>query len=261
VSASGPGGRPSLSVDGDERPVAVPCLLLRRGKVCRPGDDGPTVATRPDGSPFDPFDVLDRLRRDYTVVYLVDLDGIERQEPQLDFIQEFSRDVILWVDGGVRTADQSIDILVAGARRAVVSSAMLGSARELKRAWRLSPELIFEIELHQGVLQARPDWEATDPVDLARRVREIGPDHLIVSPRDSDPDWALVRTLAAGGPTWVDGSYRLRDAPQLAPNGAVGGIFHIDAILDEGRGHGTGDPLASTDARDDEDQNQLNHDE
>ena len=219
------------------------------------------MALQANGTPFDPFDVLDRLRRDYSVVYLVDLDGIERQEPQLDYIQEFSRDVTLWVDGGVRTSDQSIDILVAGARRAVVSSAMLGSARELRRAWRLSPELIFEIELHQGELQARPDWNVTDPVELARQVRELGPDHLIVSPRDADPDWTLVRTLAAGGPTWVNGSYTLRDAPQLARTGAVGGIFHIDAILDEGRDREPTEPLASTDVRDDEDQNQLTRDE
>jgi len=103
----------------------VPILLLRRGRVCRPGDDGPQPAAGPDGSPIDPFDVIDRLARDSKLLYLVDLDGIERGEPQLDYIQEFSRDLPLWVDGGVRTADQSIDILVAGAQRAVVSTGLL----------------------------------------------------------------------------------------------------------------------------------------
>lgn len=255
------GSRGPVVVEGDERPTAIPCLLLRRGRVCQPGDEGPQVALNAAGEPYDPFDVLDRLRRDYALVYMVDLDGIERQEPQLDYIQEFSRDVTLWVDGGVRTADQSIDILVAGARRAVVSSALLSGPRELRRAWRLSPELIFEIEMHQGSLRSRPDWETADAVSLARQVREIGPDHLIVSPRDADPDWNLVRELAAGGPTWVNGTYRLADAGQLRPTGAVGGIFHIGSLLDATAPTPPRSTLRSAPPRDDEDQNQLTRDE
>ena len=103
----------------------VPCLMLQRGAVCVPGRDGPVVATPPDGGRFDPFDVVDRLVADYSLIYLVDLDGIARAEPQLDLLQELSRDATLWVDGGVRTADQAIDILVAGAQRAVQSLSLI----------------------------------------------------------------------------------------------------------------------------------------
>lgn len=233
----------------------VPCLLFRRGQVCRRGNDGPVPATSSSGGPLDPFDVIDRLVREYSHLYLVDLDGIERGEPQLDYIQEFSRDIALWVDGGVRNADQSIDILVAGAQRAVVSSALLEGPEELERAWALSPELAFEIPLENGRPLARREWDSSDAVALARTVAEIGVDQLILSPRGTDPDWTLVRSVAAIGPTWVDGTFAPSDLARLRAAGAAGGIFHIEAILDEGAAIPSAETARAppTTSRDDED--------
>jgi len=213
-------------------PALVPCLLLRKGQVCVPGPDGPVVAFSPDGPPFDPFDVVDRLTQDYSMLYVVDLDGLERGEPQLDYLQEIARDTTLWVDGGVRTADQAIDILITGARRAVLSSAYLHGPRQLKRAWRLSTELVVELEFRSNrLVLADSSWGTDDPVEFSRIVREAGPDHLVISPRETDPDWNLVAQISAGGPTWVDGSFNPQEVPQLAAARADGGIFHIDDLL------------------------------
>ena len=214
-------------------PGLMPCLLLRKGQVCLPGPDGPVPARGPDGRTFDPFDVVDRLAENYSIVYIVDLDAIEREDPQLDYLQEIAREVSFWVDGGVRTAEQAIDILITGARRAVLSSAYLRGPRQLKRAWRLSEELVFEVEIDQSgqLVLADPGWGTADPVEFARTVRAAGPSHLIVSPREIDPDWNLVASVAADGPTWVNGSFDPRDLPALTAAHASGGIFHIDEFL------------------------------
>jgi len=235
----------------------MPCLLLRRGQVCLPGPDGPVTARGPEGQAFDPFDVVDRLAANYPMVYIVDLDAIEREDPQLDYLQEIAREVSFWVDGGVRTAEQAIDILITGARRAVLSSAYLRGPRQLKRAWRLSEELVFEMELDRSgqLVLADPNWGTEDPAELAQVVRTAGPNHLIVSPREADPDWNLVGRVADGGPTWVDGSFDPRDTPALAKAHAAGGIFHIDEILRHWgeRPLPTSDPSnVTTSARDDE---------
>jgi histidine biosynthesis protein len=241
---------------GPRGPALTPCLLLRKGEVCLPGPDGPTAARNRDGVALDPFDVVDRLAKDYSMLYVVDLDGLEHQEPQLDYLQEISRDMTMWVDGGVRTADQAIDILVAGARRAVLSSAYLQGPRQLKRAWRLSTELVFEMEFEEGRLAlADSAWGTQDPIEIARIVREVGPDHLILSPRETDPDWSLVARVAAGGPTWVDGSFHTRDLSQLEAAGGAGGIFHIEELLnhwDETPLADSGSTERTSPARDDE---------
>lgn len=199
----------------------------------RPGPDGPTVARTAAGAPLDPFEVADRLAPEYSLLYVVDLDGIERGNPQLDYLQEIARDMALWVDAGVRTADQAIDVLVTGARRAVLSSAYLKGPRQLARAWRLSSELVFELELERSRIAPTPgDWGTLDPVELAEIVRAAGPDHVVLSPREAEPDWSTIRTIAAAGPTWVDGTFSAADAPRLAEAGAAGGIFHLDEMFD-----------------------------
>lgn len=167
------------------------------------------------------------------MIYLVDLDGLEHGDPQLDYLQEIAREATLWVDGGVRTAEQAIDILITGARRAVLSSAYLHGPRQLKRAWRLSTELVFEMEFEPSgrLVLADPGWGTEDPAEVARIVREAGPDHVVLSPREADPDWNLVARVSAGGPTWVDGSFNPQDFARLASAHAAGGIFHIDELL------------------------------
>jgi hypothetical protein len=222
----------ATSSGGRSGPSLVPCLMLRRGKVCLPGPAGPVEARTPGGEPYDPFDVVDRLSEDYPLLYVVDLDGIERGEVQLDYLQELSRDVGLWVDAGVRHADQAIDVLVAGARRAVLSTASLAGPKELKRAWRLSTEFVFEVEFtdaHNAL--AAPAWESTNPEALASVARAVGVQEVVLSPRGEEPDWALVHRIAAGGPTWVNGTFDPSESSRLVDAGAVGGIFHLDTFL------------------------------
>ena len=227
--------------------------MLKSGDVYLPSADGPAPARTPDGSRYDPFDIVDRLAADYPLVYLVDLNGVETGEPQLDFVQELTRDATLWVDGGVRTADQAIDILVAGAQRAVLSSAVLRGPRELARAWKLSTEYAFEIEMDAQGLVASPTWPETDPVGLVRSVRQVGIDHCVVSPREVEPNWTLVTALAAGGPTWVNGSFDPIDLPRVQQAGARGGIFHIDGLLRDMKPSSKPEPTApSTSLRDDD---------
>jgi hypothetical protein len=181
----------------------------------------------------DVFDVLDALAPQYRSVYLVDLDGIERNVPQLEYIQEVSRDTTLWVDAGVRRADGAIDILVAGAERAVLSSSYLQGPRELKRAWKLSTDIVFEVELSDGVpAPSDPAWGAPDAISLATAARAAGPDTVILSPRGADPDWNLVTSVASHGPTWVDGTFVRGDVRRLIEANADGGIFHIEDVLD-----------------------------
>ncbi len=185
----------------------------------------------------DPFDVLDRLSSDYAMLYVVDLDGIEREDPQLDYLQELAREMTLWVDAGVRTAEQAIDVLITGARRAVLSSAYLRGPRQLARAWRLSTDLVFEVEMRGPALApADARWGAVDAAALARAVRAAGPDHIIVSPRETEPDWSVVRVIASEGPTWVDGTFSREEAPRLTECGASGGIFHIEDLLSSWEG-------------------------
>jgi uncharacterized protein related to proFAR isomerase len=162
----------------------------------------------------------------YRRIYIVDLEGVQKNEPQLDLWQELSREADLWIDAGVQLGDQSIDILVSGARRAVLSTGRIRNAGELDKAWKLSQELAFEIEISGGkVASTVSAWNGRAPEEVAGVVRAIGPTILILSFRGENVDWELVRRVAAAGPTWVGGSYLFGDLARVQGVGARGGIF------------------------------------
>ncbi len=221
---------------GTRAPREIPALLIRSGRVYTPGPDGPEPARAPNGTPIDPFDAFDRLTPNFRRIYIADLNGIEGGEPQLDLWQELARESDLWIDGGVQTADQAIDILVSGARRAILSTGRLRSTEEVAKAWALSQELAVEIEvLDEGVRASAKSWRGADPVAVATEVRAAGPQIVILSPRGIDVDWSMVRRVAEGGTTYVAGSYPQGAVGMLTSAGARGGIFYpTPAFLSDG---------------------------
>ncbi|MCI4358852.1 MAG: HisA/HisF-related TIM barrel protein [Thermoplasmata archaeon] len=206
--------------------------MLRHGQVVVPGEGAPVVARTRDGAEYEVFDVVDSLMSRFGRIYVVDLDGVEENRPQLDYLQEISRDAELWLDAGARTADEAIDALVTGASRVVLSSATLNGPKELARAWNLSQELTFEIELQDGHVSARADsWRSLTAAALAEEIRATGPNELIVGPRDGTVDWEQVRVIAHQGPTWVGGIFAASESERLTWSGSTGGIFHLGGDL------------------------------
>ncbi len=208
--------------------------MIAKGRVMVPGEEGPEIARNPNGGPLDIFDVADFLSGRYPRLYVVDLDGIEDNRPQLDFLQEIAREADVWIDAGPRTADQAIDILITGARRAVLSTAYLRSGKELKKAWGLSPDLTVEIEARgTGTFAVEPDWANRPPTEVAEAVRAVGIDEVVLSYRERDTDWTTVRAVAGAGTTWVGGSFERSQARELTASGAAGGFFHVRDELSE----------------------------
>ncbi|HXQ48412.1 MAG TPA: HisA/HisF-related TIM barrel protein [Thermoplasmata archaeon] len=219
---------------GGDKPALVPCLMISKGRIMLPAEGGPIAAVPKNGGTFDLFEIADRLIADYERLYVVDLDGVDRDQPQLDYLQEIARGGEIWVDAGVRTADQAIDVLVAGAQRAVLSTAFLRSDRELRKAWRLSSDLVFEIEVRDGAVAGRaPEWTGRGAFDVATAARAEAPTDLVLSYREAPVDWTVARALARDGPLWVDGSFELSDAPKLREYDCRGAIFHVHEFLSQ----------------------------
>jgi hypothetical protein len=185
----------------------VPSISISKGRVLA-DEGGELVAVRgADGKPRDILDITDDLAKAYDTVYVVDLDGRRRGEPQLDYLQEIARDLEVWLDAGVQSSDEAIDGLVTGAKHVVISTASIPNSRELRRAWKLSSEVVPEIVAHADgtVLAFDEGWGGQPVPAVTAEIREMGPRLIVYSPREARPDWGTVRTLAAGGPTWVAG--------------------------------------------------------
>ena len=55
-----------------------------------------------------------RVEKD-SLLYVLDLDGIERNNPNLDLCQRLAEHAVLWIDNGPRRIDDVMDTIMAGA--------------------------------------------------------------------------------------------------------------------------------------------------
>ena len=217
-------------------PDLIPILMLDRGHVMTPAPDGPVRAHGEFGKPRDVFETIDELAASSPRVYIMDLAGIEHGNPELDYLQELSRGVELWVDAGAQDGGDVADLLVAGATRVTMSTSRIRSAKEIARAFQLSPQLMFEIEIRAGGVSSRPrGWSGLAPLSVWEEVRTIGLRDLILSPRETSVDWSMVRQLSGAGSVWVDGSFEQTDAAKLKVAGCRGGFYHPDLSISSER--------------------------
>jgi hypothetical protein len=227
-------GPPRLtSVPGDpsglpqHAPLRRASFAISRGHVMAPAGPGFVAARGEDGRHLDILDVADALTPTYDGLYIIDLDGRRKGEPQLDYLQELAREADVWLDAGVQVADESIDALVTGARRVVLSTATLASSRELRRAWKMSTEIVAEVVIgDDGKVSARDEtWATQSPEEVSAGIRALGVSPILLTVRDATPDWSTARRVAEGGPTWVTVAAESSSLPALAEAHLEGGVL------------------------------------
>ncbi len=166
----------------------------------------------------DDFDYwIDRFRA-YPLVQLIDLDAAKRQGDNRALIERIARELPVQVGGGVRTAQQALDLLALGVRRVIFGSALFSStgidtelAGEIAtvigtdcffasidtkngfiatRGWRDQIALTPDDAIHAlepfcgGFLYTHVDTEGTlqgFPIAVARRLRALTSRQLIVA--------------------------------------------------------------------------------
>lgn len=82
----------------------------------------------------DPDHVLTTLARRFGRVVLTDVNGVRRNDADLEFIQLASRKRAIWADAGSRYADDAMDLFVAGAEAVTIRWNTLDDPDELHEA-------------------------------------------------------------------------------------------------------------------------------
>jgi uncharacterized protein related to proFAR isomerase len=113
-------------------------------------------------------------------LYVADEDGISRNRPQLDLVQEVCDEIPTLYEGGVRFANNVIDMLITGAEKAVVGTATLVSLDELRGAFKLSENITLKVDFRDGIVSFDPSIAGRAFLDLSREVRSIGVSDIIV---------------------------------------------------------------------------------
>jgi len=136
----------------------LPLLQVRHGSLAGPGgttDARAAIAAFPE-------------------VVLVDLDGLASNRPDVDLLKESSRKARVWADFGSRTADDAVELFVAGAMRVTIRWGLVRGVDELEEIAEIAEPgaLYLGLEFRDGFVPnpriAR--LGAEDALDLARKL-------------------------------------------------------------------------------------------
>lgn len=123
-------------------PEMIPLLLLR----------GRSLLFR-EYSKKELSDFSKSLRQDnFEKLYIMDLDGIERNKPQLDIVQRLSDDFSVLYEGGPRKGANIIDCIMAGAEIAYMNTASIESFDEIKIALSYSENVGLKIDWNDKII-------------------------------------------------------------------------------------------------------------
>lgn len=147
----------------------VPRLLL----------EGRTLLSRPHNRRSMKH-LVSGLADEYERVYLADEDGVTKNKPQLDLAQVVCDELPTIYEGGIRAGPNIIDILMTGAESAVIGTATVISLDDLRGAFKLSENITFKVDYRDGISGFDPQIAGRALIDLARDVKEIGIDQMLV---------------------------------------------------------------------------------
>ena len=85
----------------------------------------------------------DLRRRNFEKLYVMDVDGVERNTPQLDVIQALADDFSISYEAGPRKGANIVDLVIAGADMAYMSTISLASLGEVEVALTFSENVGF----------------------------------------------------------------------------------------------------------------------
>jgi hypothetical protein len=125
-------------------------------------------------------EIVERLSSEHERIYVSDEDGIARNRPQLDLAREVCDEVPTLYEAGVRNGQNVIDVIIAGAEKAVIGTATFASLDELRTAFKLSENIILKADYRDGILGSDPLIGGRAFLDLSRDVLDIGICEMVV---------------------------------------------------------------------------------
>ena len=168
----------------------IPVLDLLNGVVVR-GVGGRRDEYRPIESVLTtstkPMDVAFAFREKFglTTLYVADLDGIVRREPNLQTLRELCEAGFdIWIDAGVRNLNEAAMLLDAGATKIIAGlESLSGPALLSSLVNNLTAErVVFSLDLKSGrpMIDSTANWPDETAIGIARSAIQAGVTQIIV---------------------------------------------------------------------------------
>ena len=184
-------------------------------------------------------DLLESLKNRYENIHMADLENITNGKIQLSCLRDTVDSFDVWYDGGVNSSEEIYDPIMLGARNIVVGTKSMSDLEVLLDCFELTPNIVFELDHHDGILSPSKEIGGMGVKGLGARVRSIGIKDIIVADfgrMESDGDLnvtLLEKVMAKGFHTYAAGNITPRDLPRLEEMGVKGAIMKLESIIEE----------------------------
>jgi len=216
----------------------IPAISLTDGKFVVVGKHSTYEPIQDeDGAPVDLMAFTEELvRRFGDAVYINDIDGMESNNPQYTVLKKLTSIAELWVDSGVRSGDALIDVIFAGAQRAVLSTRSMGDLDDIPAALEVSDGVLFCIDYDKRIIARNRDLSKMTIGQLASTAKRAGIEDIIFADHGRKRDDSLksdilaeLRSLGLG--VYVGGHVTSKDLPALEKLGVKGALLNMAAVL------------------------------
>jgi uncharacterized protein related to proFAR isomerase len=169
-------------------------------------------------------------RYNASLVFLLDLTGIERANPNFDVLRHLVKRCDVWLDLGARDPDDVMDGYMLDVERVVAGTKTLASLDVFIEAYALSPILLPCIDWDGRVVWGDPREKRTDLREVLRSLRSIGFTSVGVMDlrrlgTEAGPDPGLLSALEGSDlAIHVGGGVQETDISMLQEKGFAGGL-------------------------------------
>ena len=150
----------------------IPAISIMSGRIVIV-EDGQYIFLRNEENQYrNPTNVIQELGSD--IIFILDIDGIETNRPDLNLITKLSAYKELWVDAAPLTSGSVADILISGASKAVIGTKSMLSLDHLAEAVELSENIIFSLDYDNGIVAADKEIGGMPVDELLSEVKAKG---------------------------------------------------------------------------------------
>jgi uncharacterized protein related to proFAR isomerase len=149
----------------------IPAISIKGGHVATVENGQYSYLKNADGQFRSPVNLVKELDLLVGEVFILDIDGLEKNNPDLETVKRIAAFRDVWLDAGTTDAESMMDLFVSDASRVVMGTLTLDSLDELRMGLEMSENIIFSIAYDRGIVSPNP---SVSGIDIETLLKEIG---------------------------------------------------------------------------------------
>lgn len=229
-----------ITIDEDESKEEIfeiiPAVNVFKDLSMIKGAEGYEPMLNKEGGELKVQELIDELTDRFDKAVIMDLNGINKDRPQLDMLKSISDKMKMWVDAGSKYSENVIDIIIAGADKVVFGSKTLRNLDEIEGALELSENVILGIDYDEGIVTPNKSIREMTPSGLVEMAGNFGIKEVIFTDLKNLTSNSRFRTDI--GFTLLDREIKIyfhgrfeNDMKKLEEKGVSGVIIEVETLL------------------------------